>query len=200
MRHDYVEGLFKKHLPPEIYALVLDVLRTQYPSDIGYNPGSQLVQIAGISVLDGIDHFIKEQLRIKHYVRYMDDGILISHDKAELQNALKALRVELAKIGYEFNPNKTHIAPIKQGITFLGFKFRLTPTGKVLMQIPKSKLADKKRELKSRVGEARKRGKPRSFVDESYRDWRTHALKGNNHKVIYMMDKYYADLWKERAC
>ena len=44
--------------------------------NIGMGLGSQCTQIIQLAVLDDFDHFIKEVLRIKHYVRYNDDFIL----------------------------------------------------------------------------------------------------------------------------
>ena len=49
--------------------MVCNVLDSQYAGHVGYNPGSQMVQIAGISILDDLDHFIKEQLHEKYYIR-----------------------------------------------------------------------------------------------------------------------------------
>ena len=81
MPHKAVKAKFKKHLDPEIYRMAVEVLDGQYEGDTGYNPGSQMIQIAGIAFLDEVDHYIKERLRIKHYIRYMDDFILIHKDK-----------------------------------------------------------------------------------------------------------------------
>ena len=49
MSHAYIEEMFRKKLDPEIFEMVLGVLRHQYGGDKGYNPGSQMIQIAGIS-------------------------------------------------------------------------------------------------------------------------------------------------------
>lgn len=91
MSHSVVEQVFAAGLPPEIYVRVLEVLRRQYEGDKGYNPGSQMVQIAGISVLNGFDHYCKERLHIHHYIRYMDDIICIFDDKAKAENALQKM-------------------------------------------------------------------------------------------------------------
>lgn len=47
----------------------------------GMGLGSEPTQLTQLAVLDDLDHYIKEQLHIKHYIRYMDDFILIHHDK-----------------------------------------------------------------------------------------------------------------------
>ena len=69
MPHDVANRCFERHLPPSVHNRVREVLDRQYTGEAGYNPGSQMVQLAGISVPDPIDHYIKERLRAKKYVR-----------------------------------------------------------------------------------------------------------------------------------
>lgn len=76
---------------------------------------------------------------MKFYSRYTDDGIVISDDKEKLQNLLEDIREELGKLKLELNPKKTRIMKLKNGFVYLGFRYRLLPTGKVLLTFPKSK-------------------------------------------------------------
>lgn len=46
----------------------------------GFGLGSQVSQIDALMLANGLDHFIKEQLHIRGYGRYMDDGYLICED------------------------------------------------------------------------------------------------------------------------
>ena len=85
MRHDVVLAKFARHLDAESYGRVASILANQYAGEVGFEPGSQLVQIAGISALDGLDHFIKERLRVKGYVRYMDDMICLGDVSANVK-------------------------------------------------------------------------------------------------------------------
>jgi hypothetical protein len=133
MRHDVAEENFRKKLPEWAYERVVRILRDQYEGDTGYNPGSQLIQIAGISLLNDLDHRVKERLRVRFYIRYMDDLIMIHHDREFLEKCMEDVRGELRKIGFEVNEKKTRIYPLADGIPFLGFRFRVTETGKVLM-------------------------------------------------------------------
>ena len=85
MSHKVAEGILKQYLKFEIANMAIEILREQYEGDVGYLPGSQLVQLLGISILNPMDHFIKEKLRIKEYGRYMDDFLLFHKDKAYLE-------------------------------------------------------------------------------------------------------------------
>ena len=73
--------------------------------------------------LDKLNHFIKENLHIKQYVLYMDDGILFSHDKEYLKYCKDEIEKFLKEYKLELNVKKTRIDSIKAGVDFLGFKF-----------------------------------------------------------------------------
>lgn len=196
MSHEITEGLFREKLPPEISDMVVRILREQYEGDAGYNPGSQLIQIAGISILDRFDHFVKEQLHAKYYIRYMDDFLIISDDKEYLEVCRTKMEQYLTSIHFVLNPKKTLIYPLSEGIDFLGFVFSLTETGKVLMTVRSTNVKRERRKLRRLVAKSLRGELPRDKVDESYAAWRNHAGKGNSYKLLQRMDSYYNNLWR----
>lgn len=196
MRHDAVDAKFAKHLPKDIWQMAVDVLNTQYRGEVGYNPGSQMVQIAGISLLDGLDHFVKEKLHEKYYIRYMDDILILGNDKGKLGQDLKAIQEELAKIGFKTHPTKTHIKSLSKGFLFLGFNYRLTSTGKVVMTLNRQNIKHERRKLKRMVKKAKRGLIPKSKIDECYKSWKANASKGNSFKLLQKMDIYYRELWR----
>lgn len=195
MNHAATEKLFSDGLPSEIADMVVRILRDQYEGDAGYNPGSQLIQIAGISLLDRFDHFAKEQLHAKLYIRYMDDILIISDDLEYLRNCQRRMVEYLSGLRFEMNPKKTRIYPLSDGIEFLGFNYRLTDTGKVLMTVRSSNVKRERRKLRRLVAKSLRGEIPREKVDESYAAWRNHASKGNSYKLLRRMDAYYNALW-----
>ena len=196
MSHEMCESTFKKKLPEKYFRMVQTILREQYQGDKGYNAGSQLVQIAGISVLDGLDHFVKEKLHIKFYLRYMDDFIIIHHDKSYLEYCMTEIKKYLDTLKFTLNEKKTKIYTIVSGIEFLGFNFKLTDTGKVLMLIKSSNVKAERKKLYRLVKKSKQGFMPKHKVDESYHAWRNHASKGNNYNLIIRMDKFYKNLWR----
>ena len=80
----------------------------------------------------------------------MDDFILVHSDKAFLQNALKEITKAVNSLGLKFN-SKTQILPLKNGVTYLGFRYYFTPTGKLVKLIrtkTKKRLRSRARLLK----------------------------------------------------
>lgn len=88
-------------------------------SDNKLSIGFMTSQILGIFYLNEMDHYIKEKLRIKYYVRYQDDFILLHHDKQYLRYCLGKIKEFLTKEKLELN-NKTRIYKSTNNITFLG--------------------------------------------------------------------------------
>lgn len=195
MPHEVAEKKFAKHLDEWTFAEVKKILDS-FEGEIGFNPGSQLIQIAGISVLDEMDHFIKEKLRVRHYLRYMDDFLLISNDKAFLRNCLENIKEYLEERGFELN-EKTSLYRISQGIKFLGFRFILTDTGKVIRLIKTESVKRERRKLRKLVRLAKKGKLTREKVDQCYESYKAHARRGNTWKMLCRLDEFYENLWKE---
>ena len=195
MRHDVAKEVFRKRLDDNVYERAAAVL-DGFPGEIGFNPGSQIIQIAGISVLNDIDHYIKERLRVKHYLRYMDDMIVIGRTKEELNKIREEAEKKLNKIGFYHDPTNTEIYTPRKGVMFLGFRFRLTDSGKVVMSLDPERIKASMRKYR-RLVEKSKRGElSRKKVDESYQCFRNHASKGDGFKMIQRFDKFYYGLWE----
>lgn len=70
--------------------------------------------------LDALDQFVKHRLGVKHYIRYVDDFVLL-HESPEQLNAWKAeIEDQLAKLGAKLNPTKTILQPVSRGVDFVG--------------------------------------------------------------------------------
>ncbi len=61
--------------------------------------------------LNPLDHFVKHELRVKGYVRYMDDFLLFGDDRAALQRQGRQVRQKLAELRLEIHPDKYRLVP-----------------------------------------------------------------------------------------
>jgi hypothetical protein len=73
--------------------------------------------------LQGLDHYIKEKLRVKYYIRYVDDLVLLGPNKKKLHKAHIAIAEYLASINLKLKDNWQLFKVNSRAIDFLGFRF-----------------------------------------------------------------------------
>jgi hypothetical protein len=85
--------------------------------------GSALSHWSGGFYLDGLDHLVKRSLKVRGYLRYMDDMVQLDDDPVVLEQWQAAVVDWLAEHrGLELNPRQTSLAPTTQPSTYLGFR------------------------------------------------------------------------------
>ncbi|MCD8206467.1 MAG: RNA-directed DNA polymerase [Bacteroidales bacterium] len=91
--------------------------------------GSYMSQLWINLLLNEVDRFAKETLRIKYYFRYMDDIVILAEDKRQLHEWQRRIMSFLwNRLRYELN-NKRQVFPVggnrrERGIDFGGYVFR----------------------------------------------------------------------------
>lgn len=146
-----------------------------YKKGYGLPIGNLSSQIMAIYYLNYLDHFIKEKLKIKGYVRYMDDGVLIG-DKKYLKYCLKEIIKILKKYDLRLN-DKTKIIDInKEGIDFLGFHFYIL-NNKLIMKVRN----DCKKRFKRKMKLIKENKINSKFIIPSYKG----HLKWGNCYMLY---------------
>jgi retron-type reverse transcriptase len=103
-----------------------DNLFTYHERRKGLPMGNLTSQFLANYFLSPFDHFVKETLKAKGYVRYVDDFVIFSNDKEQLKQAQLLVSRFLAKYRLVLHPLKCHIYPTKAGISFLGQRLFLT--------------------------------------------------------------------------
>ncbi len=90
--------------------------------DKGLPIGNLTSQFFANVYLDELDKFVKHTLRAKYYYRYVDDWVILDESVATLNKHFDAIHEFLqTKLALELHPFKKRIAPIHQGINFIGF-------------------------------------------------------------------------------
>jgi retron-type reverse transcriptase len=126
INHDVLKKIIRQTIRDKkvlhfIDTIIIDVFSTQGRNGVGIPIGTLASQLFANAYLDPLDHFIKEDKQIKHYVRYMDDFVIIHYNKKYLQTLYKDIETFLnEKLSIKLNP-KTSIYPGKHGINFCGY-------------------------------------------------------------------------------
>lgn len=93
---------------------------TAQPAHLGLPIGNLSSQFFANIYLNDLDQFVKHQLRVKHYIRYVDDFLLLHESPQQLNEWRKAIEDFLPSLGAKLNPSKTILQPIDRGVDFVG--------------------------------------------------------------------------------
>ena len=89
---------------------------------LGIPIGGGLSHMLANTYLDPLDQYAKRVLRIKKYIRYMDDIIILGTDKEHLKECGRKMAEFIAeRLHLQFN-NKTALRPVKCGVEFVGYR------------------------------------------------------------------------------
>lgn len=73
--------------------------------------------------LNELDQFVKHKLKVKHYLRYVDDFVILHRDKIILEKLKDEISIFLKnELKIVLHPEKSRIVLLNNGITFLGFR------------------------------------------------------------------------------
>ncbi len=94
---------------------------TNHPAHLGLPIGNLSSQFFANIYLDTLDQFIKHQIGAKHYIRYVDDFLLLNESPQWLNAAKYEIEEFLRdKLHARLNPRKTILQPVARGVDFVG--------------------------------------------------------------------------------
>ena len=131
--HHYFQSIDHKVLKREIRTYIKDkdllVILDRiidhngiFPDGVGIPVGNLTSQLFANVYLHRLDMFVKHTLHAEHYMRYMDDFVIISEDLEQLKRWEKQIEIFLADVlKLQLNP-KTTIVYAKNGVDFVGYR------------------------------------------------------------------------------
>lgn len=155
-----------------------DDLLAPYSRRRGLPIGNLTSQFFANIYLNNFDHFVKDTLGCKAYVRYVDDFAVFGRDKKELWEIREEMAEHLQSLRLKLHPAKTRIFPSKTGCEFLGFyiysNFRKVKKGNV-------RLFEKK--LKAMQAAFRKGVISLEQIRKSIQGWIAHAEHADSYRL-----------------
>ena len=182
--HDALKYLLRRFPDKEVLAFLYQIIDS-YNADTGKGlpMGNQSSQWFALYYLNQIDRIIKEKYKIKYYTRYMDDLILLHEDKEHLKACLAEIRAFAQdRLKLEFN-EKTQIFPVSEGVDYLGWRFYLTDTGKVIRRLRTSNKRRFKRGLKAFQEKYRSGEMDYDAIKRSLASYNGHLKHGHTWKL-----------------
>ena len=161
----------------------------------GTGLGSQINQLHQAALLDDIDKALEEFC--KHSSRYMDDFLILDKRKEICKRAEQTVTDMLAVKGLRC-VNKNGMFRLKDGFYYLGLRFRLTDTGKVIVRLHPDAMRYERNALRG-LKRALDAGKTdMAYIRIHYQCFIARAEYSRGDGAIHSMDKFYTELFREK--
>ncbi len=151
--HEILLSLVKEKIKDERLMIIIEEIIRSYnkKSGKGIPLGNLTSQLFSNVYLNKFDHFVKRELRVKFYIRYADDFVILSQEKEYLEGIVLQINNFLEeKLKLHLHPDKISIRKIHKGIDFLGAV--VFPTHTILRTKTKKRML---RKIKARKKELR---------------------------------------------
>ncbi|MBI3627114.1 group II intron reverse transcriptase domain-containing protein [Candidatus Uhrbacteria bacterium] len=90
--------------------------------DVGLPVGNLTSQLLVNIYMNEFDQFMKHKLKVKRYIRYADDFVILSDSRVWLEDILPSVESFLKdRLKLDLHPNKVFIKTIASGVDFLGW-------------------------------------------------------------------------------
>ena len=155
----------------------------------GLPMGNQSSQCFALLYLDCIDKFIKRNLKIKYYVRYMDDFVLLVRDRDRACHCLNELVKKISDLNIVLN-RKSQIIPLKNGISFLGRLFRFDKNGKIIRTLKKDSRRRIWHKIKTNCFLVKSNRKSAAKLQQSIISYKGFCSVGMNKTFLFGLRKY----------
>ena len=153
-----------------------DDLLTSLSRKRGIPIGNLTSQFFANIYLNSFDYFVKESLACRHYIRYVDDFVVLDSDKARLHQVKAEMEGYLSKLRLKLHRYKCQIFPVKAGTDFLGYQ--IFPSHR---RLRKSSVTRARRRLK-RLQKDYSMGKiSQHDVNQSVQSWLGHVRHADTY-------------------
>lgn len=120
--HQTLKAILRKVFKDKELLWLLDLIIDRSAGRAGIPVGNLTSQLFANLYLNELDVYVKEVLHVKCYVRYMDDFVILSHDKQYLRETLAKIEAFIKeRLQLSLNP-KTAIVNTKTCVDFCGYK------------------------------------------------------------------------------
>ena len=114
----------------------------------------------------------KDQLGIKYYGRYMDDGYIICNSKSQITCYIDMLYKMCSKYGIQINERKIHIHKINKPFVFLKKKIFVDDSGKIVIKIVRKNITRERQKLKKYKNKMIEGSMSYNEIENAYKSWK----------------------------
>ncbi|HEY4505704.1 MAG TPA: reverse transcriptase/maturase family protein [Candidatus Paceibacterota bacterium] len=140
--HNTLISILKSRIEDENITSLLEEIISSFEYGFpgkGLPLGNLTSQLFANIYMNEFDQYIKHKLRIKYYIRYADDFVILSENKVCLESVIPRIHDFLnRRLLVSIHPNKVFIKTLSSGVDFLGWVH--FPTHRVLRTVTKLRM------------------------------------------------------------
>jgi retron-type reverse transcriptase len=123
INHDTLIKILRRNIKDnKLMWLVNLVLKNFHDREKGMPLGNMTSQFFANVYLNELDYFVKNKLKARYYIRYVDDFVILHKDKEVLRVYRDKIKKYFGYLKLELHPDKSKIFSMYHGIPFLGYK------------------------------------------------------------------------------
>ncbi|NCQ32724.1 MAG: RNA-directed DNA polymerase, partial [Armatimonadetes bacterium] len=162
-----------------------DNLFTPHERRRGLPIGNLTSQFFANVYLNPFDHFVKEELGCRFYIRYCDDFVIFENDKRALGRLVERLADRLSAVRLRLHERKCQVRRVDEGVDFLGY--RIWPTHRRLRRDSVLRFKRRRRHLR----DARRAGDTDlAHVRASVASWMGHAQHADTWQLRRTLETF----------
>lgn len=123
--HEILLSILKRKIKDENLIQLIRKVLDNFESSVqgkGMPLGNYTSQFFANVYLNELDYFVKHTLKARYYIRYVDDFVILHRSKKVLALYKKRISDYLECLKIKIHPDKSDITPLKNGLTFLGYR------------------------------------------------------------------------------
>ena len=123
--HNILIKIIRRKIKDENIIWLIKQILNNFDSEIkgiGMPLGNYTSQFFANIYLNELDYFVKHELKAKYYIRYVDDFVILHKNKKVLEIYKDNINKYLTNLKLELHPDKSQITPLRNGISFLGYR------------------------------------------------------------------------------
>jgi hypothetical protein len=176
---DVLLSIIKRKIKCKKTLCLIELILNNFSDIKGMPLGNLTSQFFANVYLNELDQFVKHKLKVKYYIRYVDDFIILHKSnlklgewKDEICNFLKE------RLNLEIHPDKSKIISLSKGVDFVGF--RIFYHFKILRKRNIRKILYKLKQIKrNKITEDK--------FEESFNGWYAYAIWANSYNVMKLL-------------
>ncbi|MFH1823322.1 MAG: reverse transcriptase domain-containing protein [archaeon] len=176
VNHDILLNILRKKIKDEKTINLINKILKNFPNQKKGMPlGNMTSQFFANLYLNELDQFVKHKLKVKYYIRYVDDFAILHENQIQL----KVWKIYIdkffkEKLKLELHPDKSRVIPLFKGVDFVGFRnfyyYRLLRKRNYKSMLAKIDL------FKQGIISLRS-------LSESYQGWQAYTKWANSYKL-----------------